>query len=634
MSRIAGIAFLFPLWALSAPWAARARAGSPPARRILSSLRKDHPRLLVEPGRFASLKREIPSDPLLRKWYGRLLEEGKKVLRASPSTYKIPDGLRLLATSRRVLSRVTLLAFLFHMEGGDLAKAFLDRAWKELEAAARFPDWNPRHFLDTAEMTAAFAVGYDWLYDSWTGKQREILEKAILEKGLKPALQAYRGKARFGWWIKSSHNWNQVCNGGIGMGALAVANKASKTAGEILAGALKSLPRALARLAPDGAWDEGPGYWGYANKYTALFLSSLRTALETDFGLSKVRGMDVTGLFPIYITGPTGRTFNFADGGDHPIYGPVFFWLARRFGNPVYAWHEKENPRPDPFDLLWYLKKSESPARAGLPLDKWFRKVQVVTFRSSWKGKDALFLAAKGGNNQANHGHLDLGTFVLDAGGLRWALDLGSDNYNLPGYWSRGAKGRRWNYYRMRAEGHNTLVMNPGKGPDQYPLARAEVVKFQTGPDLGKAVIDLSRAYKGNAARAVRGFLFVRKPGGVLVQDEVKPLEGKRLDLWWFLHTRAGVKVGGGGRRALLSRKGRALEALLLSPAGSRFQVVPAGPFPHSPDPKNQRKNKGVRKLAVLVRAEGEVRVAVFLRLLRAGEPCMDPPDLTPLASW
>ncbi len=464
-------------WALLfllSPPIALCGTGGPGKEDPLAGLRGVHPRILVGPGRFEALKKEIPRDPLLRKWFARLRREGREVLKATPSRYVIPDGLRLLATSRRVLGRVKLLAFLYHLDGDrpHMRKAYLERAWKELEAAARFPDWNPRHFLDTAEMTAAFAVGYDWLHQAWTEARREALAGAILEKGLKPALLAYRGKARFGWWVKARHNWNQVCNGGIGMGALAVADRAPRVAREILRGALASLPRALARLAPDGGWAEGPGYWSYANRYTAMFLASLEASLGRDFGLSRAKGMDVTGLFPIYLTGPSGRSFNFADGGDHPVYGPVFFWMARRFGNPVYAWHERETPKPAPLDLLWYSRKALSPAGAGLPLDKWYRGVQVVSFRSAWGLGNAFFLAAKGGDNQANHAHLDLGSFVFEAGGVRWALDLGADDYNLPGYWSRGGNGKRWTYYRMRAEGHNTLVLNPGMGPDQDPFAR------------------------------------------------------------------------------------------------------------------------------------------------------------------
>ncbi len=623
---------LFPAPALCGP-------GGPGKEDPLAGLRKVHPRILVGPGRFAALKSEIPRDPLLRKWFARLRREGRDVLKTSPSRYVIPDGLRLLATSRRVLRRVQLLAVLYHLDGDrpSTRKAYLERAWKELEAAARFPDWNPRHFLDTAEMTAAFAVGYHWLHQAWTEVRRKALVEAILEKGLKPALQAYRGKARFGWWVKAHHNWNQVCNGGIGMGALAVADQAPRIAREILRGALGSLPRALSRLAPDGGWAEGPGYWDYANRYTAMFLASLEASLGKDFGLSRARGMNVTGLFPIYLTGPSGRTFNFADGGDHPVYGPVFFWMARRFKNPVYSWHERETPRPGPLDLLWYSGKGLSPAEAGLPLDKWYQGVQVVSFRSAWEDGKAFFLAAKGGDNQANHAHLDLGSFVFEAGGARWALDLGADDYNLPGYWSRGRTGKRWTYYRMRAEGHNTLVLNPGKGPDQDPFARARVVKFESSPLQAKAVLDLSHAYRGHAASVERGFLFSRKQGAVLIQDEVKPQKGKTIDLRWFMHTRAEIQVGKDGASAVLSMGGRRLEARLLEPRGAKFRVLPAEPLPSSPHPRRQRKNKGVRKLSVRIESAKSLRLAVFLRLGSGGPgrgSPVPPPRITPLSSW
>ena len=56
-------------------------------------------------------------------------------------------------------------------------------------AAAAFEDWHPPHFLDTAEMTNAVAIGYDWLYDVLTPEQRATLKTAIIEKGLKPGLK-------------------------------------------------------------------------------------------------------------------------------------------------------------------------------------------------------------------------------------------------------------------------------------------------------------------------------------------------------------------------------------------------------------------------------------------------------------
>src|SRR6185369_15727008 len=114
------------------------------------------------------------------------------------------------------LNRIYTLALLYRLEGNQ---QYAERAWQELRAAADFKDWNPRHFLDTAEMTHAFAVGYDWLYEVWTPEQRASLRNAIVDKGLEPALRCYRGTASYPEFPTMRHNWNQVCNGGIGMGA-------------------------------------------------------------------------------------------------------------------------------------------------------------------------------------------------------------------------------------------------------------------------------------------------------------------------------------------------------------------------------------------------------------------------------
>jgi len=161
---------------------------------------------------------------------------------------------RLLPVSRAVLERVQLLALSYRLS--DDAR-FRDRCWQELAAAAAFTDWNPQHFLDTAEMTHALAIGYDWLFDQWSPEQRATLRTAIIEKGLKPSF----GKEP--WWIKVHHNWNQVCHG------------------------------------------------------------------------------------------PTGETFNYADGGHKPTRAPQMFWLAHRFQQPAYAAWQERAAQPHVLDLIW-----------------------------------------------------------------------------------------------------------------------------------------------------------------------------------------------------------------------------------------------------------------------------------------
>jgi len=594
----------------------------PPPADILTRLNKTHPRLLATTDGFAQLKTRIAANSQLQSWDAKLRAKAQDLLSQPPSRYEIPDGLRLLATSRRVVNRVYTLALLYRLDGD---KRYAERAWQELAAAASFRDWNPRHFLDTAEMTHAFAIGYDWLYDAWTPEQRATLRQAMVEKGLKAALPLYRAHSG---WSRVRHNWNQVCNGGIGMGALALADVEPELAAEILHDALDSIQLAMAEFAPDGAWKEGPGYWDYANFYNVVFLAGLQTALGGDFGLSQIEAFKDTGLFPIYVTGPLGRTFNYADGGDHGIYAPQMFWLARQFKQPVLAWHERRATTPTALDLLWYDPAGSNPKAAGLPLDKYFREAEVAVLRSDWENPQALYVGFKAGDNKANHSHLDLGSFVFDAGGVRWAMDLGADDYNLPGYFG----GQRWDYYRLRAEGHNTLVINPGGTPDQDPGAKTQINRFESTPNRAFAIADLTPAFAQNAGRVRRGIALLDR-NKALVQDEIQA--DKPVDLWWFMHTRAGVRIVSDGRVANLDQDGAQLQAEILSPPDAKFQFMDAQPLPTSPHPEGQATNERIRKLAIHLIGISDSRLAV---LLVPNPPNADKPGetlrLSTLSEW
>ena len=121
------------------------------------------------------------------------------------------------------------------------------------------------------------------------------------------------------------------------MGALAIADEKPDLSAEILAQVVRNLPAAMTQYAPDGAWGEGPGYWQYATSYNVTILAALATALGEDWGLSKIEGFSQAGMFPIYASGPLGRTFNYADAGDGPVSAPEMWWLADRFHELHYA---------------------------------------------------------------------------------------------------------------------------------------------------------------------------------------------------------------------------------------------------------------------------------------------------------
>ncbi|MFZ2640381.1 MAG: heparinase II/III family protein [Verrucomicrobiia bacterium] len=575
----------------------------------LKTLRREHPRLLVLDADFARVREAIKSEGTARQWHERLLRDAEKMLKEEPIERKL-IGPRLLDKSRTALRRVSTLAGLYRL-GGD--KRFAERARKEMLAAAAFQDWNPRHFLDVAEMTCALAIGYDWLFDFLSAADRTTIRTAIIEKGLKQSF-SIRGKQH--WWAKCEHNWNQVCNGGMTVGALAIADEEPALAGQIIANGRASIVLAMKTFAPDGGWPEGPGYWSYATSYNVFYLAALETALGTDFGFKKMAGFAETGSFRIHFTSPIGSTFNYADAGEKTGTAPQMFWMARAMNQPIYAGHEQgmADNHPNIFHLLWLDNRGRVPQDDDLPRATVYRGVDVAFLRSAWGDPNAIFVGFKGGDNKANHSHLDLGSFVLDALGVRWALDLGGDDYNLPGYFGRN----RWTYYRLRTESHNTLTLD---GENQDPHSAAPIVAFGSTPQRSFAVADMTAAYKPKATRAYRGIALLDRKR-VLVQDELET--SQPVEVVWNFLTKAKIETDAGC--ATLTQGRAKLEVRILSPAGARFEVISSNP----PPPQHQQPN--VHNLTIRLPAKTtQTRIAVLLTPSGTTEAV---PKLESLQTW
>jgi hypothetical protein len=597
--------------AAAAPVAARAAEVQPPAQDILKTLRPGHPRLFITPETLPALRRAVQADPVMRDLFSKLRASADRVLREKPVEHVL-IGPRLLHQSRRCLDRVSSLALVYLLSGEEKYAA---RAARELEAAAAFKDWNPSHFLDTAEMSCAFGIGYDWLYAYLSKEQRAVIRKALIEKGLALGLESYRGTGRYGWWTRARHNWSQVCNGGLAVGALAIADEEPKLCAAVLEAGLRAVRPAMANFGPDGSWNEGPGYWGYTLLYTSYYLGALGTALGTMAGLEQSPGLAEAGIFRIYYVGPTGKTFNFADAHEGAGSAWSMFWLARTFNKPVCAWHHRQEMRGAPMDLIWYDPSGQGPAASGLPLAKFFRKDDIVFFRSAWEDPQALWVGWKGGDNAANHSHLDIGSFVMDALGERWALDLGSDDYNMPAYFGN----KRWTYYRLKTESHNTLLIN---NENQAPKAKAPIVAFAAAGADASAVADLSEAYP--AARSVLRGIAMQGGRRILIQDEVEA--AAPVEVLWGMVTQASVSVH--KESVVLEQKGKRLYGRVLAPAGAVFDTVSCS----APPPEAQQPE--AKKLVVrLPEKTKSVRLAVVFSPdspARAGPAAA----LKPLAQW
>jgi len=525
---------------------------------FLGNMNTQHPRLYLTATSLRTLKSNL-SNQYVKSWYNKLENDAESILVGPLSKYDVVGG-RLLNTSRDALWKISTLAGLYNLDH-DSRK--LDWVRRELQAIVQFPDWHPQHFLDTAEMTNAVSIGYDWLYNYLSSEERIKIRESIVSKGLIPALDAYNTSV--GWWSRDSNNWNLVCNGGILSGAIAVADQEPVLANTFISKSLASLKKPMSSFAPDGGWIEGPTYWSYATLYNTYYIAALKTALQNDFGLIGITGFNQTGFFRIYTTGPTNLQFNFADAWEGTDPAPQMFWLATTFNQPRYQVHEvnllasKKLRGLNIFHLLWFTP-SLMEKTMDLPLNRVFSKVAVASLRNSWQDPNAIFLGAKGGNNNASHGHLDLGSFILDAQGIRWASDPGAGDYNLPGYFGKD----RFTYFPTSTIAHNTISIDD---KNQNEQAQAPISDY-TGEINPRIVINLKEAYPQDLQSYYRTFKLIGQQQ-VMVQDDIIPL--KSVNLVWHFHTYSKALLS--NEFAQLQFKNKTLHLKIISPANSKFSL-------------------------------------------------------------
>ena len=613
-----------------------------------------HPRLLVSRERMDYLKTACKTDPTLSAWYARV-KASADTLAASTTypSYDDADELRL-SSANTVQSNIVVCAFAYCVEG-DVKYA--NRVYGEIQNAAAWPDWNPKHFLDTSAIIGGYAIAYDWMYDYWTAEQKELIRSKMIAYGLNEAQDAYNGVGVSDWWATTDNNWSMVCNGGVAMGALAIGDEPAyeSLCASLLETGLRRIEKNLAHFAPDGAWYEGPGYWNYTIEYLSMYFSSLLSATGTDYGYLSAPGLSKTGYFPIGMTG-RNNTFNLHDAGESKISAPEMFFLGNQFNDSTIASYRyyqltSQNFTPEVRDILWY-DSSIIRDISNLETDFKFRDIEVAAFRNSYFQSDSVYAGIHGGLNGINHGQVDAGNFIYESQGVRWAVDLGGDNYNLYNYFNNSNTGKnRWAYYRNRGEGHNTVILNPGLTADQPLNQTATLDSFSSTEQFGVSTVNMQPIYGDYTTSARRGMWLDKQSGGLLVQDELQFKEADGNNLYWFMHTRASAELAADGKSAILTQNGKRLWVGILDNTHT-FTVENAVPLATSPNPdtwpenqanagdssnpKTQNANNGVRKLSVYdSNAGGSTTISVYMVPLTGTQTAPEQtPALQALSAW
>ncbi len=588
-----------------------------------------HPRLMITPKSLDKIKQRISTDSNMGMWFETIRTQADKFLDASLLKHGLTDGVRMLATSKEALLRIKTLGFVYLITNEE---KYANRAKEELlnVCSDNFPDWHPWHFLDTAEMSAASAIGFDWLYDKLSDDEKAAVIDSIYKKGLKEVMKDYNQSSdldRSYNWSQRITNWQAVSNGGLCMAALSILGESEydDTAYTVIEKGLKHVEMTLGNYFPDGTWYEGQTYWQYMAQYMTYYISCLESALGTSYGLELTPGYARGAYFVISYDGPLG-VMNLNNSTAGTANSPQMFYMAKVLGDPTISGHRVgilENLSPSVEDLIWYDPEFSTSGQ-GLT-DGYFRGGQdIIVMRDGFE-KTGTYAAIHGSEQTAEH--LDSGTYIIDMLGERWILDPGTETQS---YYDSN----HYQYYKVRAEGHNCVVVNPDRGWDIDPYAPVAIEKYESSSDVSFTILDLSKAYayKG-VTKARRGMMMNKEERAVVVRDEFE--SGEPTEFYSFMHTEANITLTDDKKGAILSVDGKKIYASLLGDEDLTFEVMEAKALPTSPQPTGGDSTSHLRKLAIHTKDKTSFTAQVSFSPLCADEqePVFTFEDI-PLSSW
>ncbi|HSD66985.1 MAG TPA: heparinase II/III family protein [Vicinamibacteria bacterium] len=529
--------------------------------------------------------------------------------------------------------------------------AYLEAARRWLRCLVGFETWDGSQNLGRASFATGVSLAYDWLHDVLSPPERAAIRDRLLREGriLAPVVAAQHR-------LLSNHLHNEMC--GLAMIGYALWGEEAE-AERFVAVAEEKARVTLEHAPPDGAWPEGPSYWGYGLSYLLRMLEAKRLLGRGD-DFATNAWLRSTGDYFVYLSLPEAAwargtvVANIADapldGGPHG--GVVLRRLASAYGNGVYqhmadSLMRRDLPRGDPADrretahgtwmhLLWYDPAVAPTPPDRLPTMRHFDDMGLVSMRSGW-GKDAAVLVFHAGSGPGRrnmgdpqraamrgfgpgHAHPDINAFSIFARGQWLAVD--------PGY--SQVKDTR---------DHNTVVVN-GRGQagegDKWldywafqqrspapSIRRAETTaRYDTVlGDAGAIYVDEARL-----RRFRRQVLFL-KPDVFVIADDIEAQGPSRFE--WLLHApERSLSLGKGGAFEI-ARPGVRLHGVFLRPATARGRVVTRVTGSSGFDPTSclveEMTGEAARPLAVLsVLGEGEapprVRLAEDRLLIRKGE--------------
>ena len=456
----------------------------------------NHPRVILTKDAEASIKAKIESgsDENVTMLHKLMIDYANSVLNKRDLTYQ-KVGKRLLDVSVEAANRIIACSYAYRMTGDG---KYLTKAEKDINTVCDFKDWNaPTHFLDGAEMAHGVGIGYDWLYNELSKETRNKAEKAI-ESNAKVMETIYN---------------------------------------------------------PDGNYPEGYGYWGYGTAFECIMLSALETCTGSNSGLSEIAGFKKTGKWIMFMEGMNKKAFNYSDCAPSSVAFAPLWYLAWKFNDPSLVYIENLKLKDGRYNstgaykyypmAIVYADKLNA-GKVQAPSDHvWSGNGinPVALVHGDWSFSDSdKFLGVKAGRANYSHGHMDVGSFVYDAMGVRWSADLGLQSYStienviagMGGNFSDfGQNSLRWDVFRYNNFNHSTLTINNAK---HKASAEAKITKVIDEETSKGCKVDMSDILSDQCDKAYRT-VTIENNKDLVVVDEISAKYNLQAKVRWTMVT-------------------------------------------------------------------------------------------------
>jgi hypothetical protein len=319
------------------------------------------------------------------------------------------------------------------------------------------------------------------------------------------------------FWYRYPTNWNSVINSAIGATLLHLEQDVDDLPAAldiVLAGLDAFLETAFQ---PDGASDEGPGYWMYGLSNFICFAEMLRIRSGEAIDLLSLPRVQQIAGYPAAIMLSPGRYYAYSDSLERTgLEAGLVTRLARRSEETqllgTLAGPESVSMGLGAFhtawrNLLWWDGTFSEPP----PLeDHWLKDSHLVRLVSH-SVVGSVVAAVKGGDNGVSHSHNDAGSFVLDIGGETMLCDPGRGLYDL-----YRKHGRAANLF-VSSLGHNLPCID-GRPQGEGSQFHGAITRVDVSSNPKVVCLDLEQAYDVKALSSFQRSLSLTQQQ-VLLED-------------------------------------------------------------------------------------------------------------------